>query len=569
MLQLFAAGMLLLMLNAPAKALGAPTDPPPAAPSAATGDDEGEAKGETGSADDAKQEPTTDDDAESDAGESTGNADGDAKADEADSTEADDEPAEKVEERKAKPPEKKKLDLHKVATKDLEIKVELDGAFIAEETEEVALRPEVWSSFKVVKAVKHGQRVRKGDVLVEFDDKDIEEAIAERGLAQQLGEVALMQAEDEFPRLEKSIELNYELAKRNHEQNVQEYERFQKTMRELSEKLAKYYLKSAEQELDNAREELEQLRKMYEADELTEETEEIVLRRQEFQVEVAEFSLEYEKINHDYTMNVSIPRRNELLTTAVEQSRLAFDQAKMAKSLGLSKERYELQAQREARARSIETHANLVADRALMKLRAPRDGLAYYGRCVNGRWIEVGSMESKLAPFGSVSPNSVVMTIVSRLPMYVETGVGEKEFPAMKTGLSATITPLADADLKLDSRVERVANVPGSGNKFTLRLELKSEDDVPEWLMPGMTCKASITTYEVEDAVVIPVELIQTDEGDDEAKYVMVLEGDDEKPVRRELKLGKTKGKEVEILGGLKEGDQIVKGAKDESKSDA
>ena len=45
----------------------------------------------------------------------------------------------------------------------------------------------------------------------------------------------------------------------------------------------------------------------------------------------------------------------------------------------------------------------------------------------------------------------------------------------------------------------------------------------------------------------------------------MVQVEDEEKPVRREIKLGKTKDKEVEVLKGLKEGDEIVKGAKDKA----
>ena len=295
--------------------------------------------------------------------------------------------------KKEKPAEEKKPETVKVKTKDLKIEVEAEAVFVAEEAEEVALRPEVWSTFKVLEAVPHGKRVRKGDVLVKFDDKDIEEALAEKELQQRLGELALMEAEEEFPRTEKSIVLNYEQAQREYDQAKDEYERFEKQMREMSEKLAEYYLKSAEQDFESAQEELDQLVKMYEADELTEETEEIVLRRQKFQVEAAKFFVDYSKINHDYTMNVSIPRREEMLKTAVDMAKIEFERAKMAKSLGMNQQRYELQSLRETRARSVENHAKLVEDRELMTLKSPADGIAYYGRQVNGRWIEVSSLE--------------------------------------------------------------------------------------------------------------------------------------------------------------------------------
>ncbi|HEX6963355.1 MAG TPA: HlyD family efflux transporter periplasmic adaptor subunit [Lacipirellula sp.] len=472
--------------------------------------------------------------------------------------------AEKKEDKK---PEKKKPETVKVKTKDLKIQVEADGVFVAEESEEVALRPEVWSSFKVVEAVPHGKRVRKGDVLVKFDAKDFDEALAKKEIALRLGELALMEAEEEFPRIEKSIQLNYEQAEREYEQAKDEYKRFQDEMREMSEKLAEYYLKSAEQDFESAQEELDQLVKMYEADELTEETEEIVLRRQKFQVEAAKFFVDYSKMNHEYTMKVSIPRREEMLKTAVEMAKIEFERAKMAKSLGMNQQRYELQALREAREESVEEHAKLIEDRSLMTLEAPADGIAYYGRQVNGRWIEVSSLEQKLIPFGTVTPNSVVMTIVKDRPLYVETSIGEKELPTVEEEQEVVVTPAADSDVELKGAVEEVASVPGGGNKFTVRVEIEGED-LPEWLMPGMTGKVKITTYEAEEAVVIPADLVQSDQDDPKQKYVMVEVEDEEEPVRRDIKLGESKDKEVEVLKGLEEGDVIVKGAKDKSSDD-
>jgi multidrug efflux pump subunit AcrA (membrane-fusion protein) len=335
----------------------------------------------------------------------------------------------------------------------------------------------------------------------------------------------------------------------------------------MSEKMANYFLKSAEQDYENAKEELDQLEKMYKADEMTEETEEIVLKRQKFQVEAAKFFVDYTKISHDYTLDVSIPRREKSLQTAVDLAKIEFERAKMAKSLGLNKERYELESLREARQRSVENNSKLRADKALMELKAPIDGIAYFGKAVNGRWIEVGSLEAKLTPFGTVSPNSVVYTIVKDRPMYAEMSIGEKEFPTVKDGQTVAVTPTADAEVDIQGKVKKVTDVPGSGNKFTVEVSLDLEK-APEWLVPGMTGKAKIKTYDVKNALVIPADLVQSDEDNPKKKYVMVQVEDEEKPVRRDIKVGKSKDKEVEVLKGLKEGDEIVKGAKDGKSGD-
>ncbi len=474
-----------------------------------------------------------------------------------------DDTAEKSEAKKSAEKQLKKTETFNVEAKELKIEVESEGVFVAEETTEVALRPEVWAVFKVVEAVPHGQRVRKGDVLVKFDDKDIEKSIAEKSLELRTGELALMAAEEDFPRLEKSIDLSYDEAKRQYDEAQDEKKRFDETMRDMSERMAKYYLESSEQQFQNANEEYEQLKKMYDADELTEETEEIVLKRQKFEVEAAKFFLEYAKINHQYTLEISIPQREESLKTAVETTKIALDRASMAKSLGLNQQRYELEKMREARVKAVDSHAKLLADRALMTLKAPADGIVYYGRAVNGRWIEVSSQESKLIPFGTVTQNSVVMTIVNDRPMYVETAVDEKELPTVKAKQPAIVSPVADAEIELKAEVAKVADVPGAGNKFPLRIDLKSNDE-PDWLMPGMTCKTKITVYDVKDAIVIPADLLQTDKDVPKQKYVMLQIDDKEKPIRRDVRVGKTKEKEVEIVKGLAAGDLIVKGVKDE-----
>jgi multidrug resistance efflux pump len=473
-----------------------------------------------------------------------------------------------AEKSKAKKADEKKPDDYKVAEKKLEVTVDLDGVFVAQESTEVALRPESWASFKVVEAVAHGATVRKGEVLVKFDDRDIEKSLADKSLDERLAEVALMEAEEDFPRLEKSVELALDEAQRSYDELVDEYKRFQETMRPLSERMSTYNLKSAEQYRDNAAEELHQLQKMYEADELTEETEEIVLKRQKFELEVADFYVEYSKVNHDYTMNVSIPRRDVALKAQIDDARITLERAKMAKSLGLSQKRYELQQLRERRARDVEDHAELVADRALMTLKAPCDGVVYYGRCTEGRWSEVGAYESKLVPFGAVSPNSVLMTIVSERPLTVRTTVGEKDLVSLDQGQSAVLKPAADPEQELSAKVEELGGYPRTGNQFSVSLKVV-EDELPAWIKPGMTCKATVTVYKQEKAIVIPGDLVQKEEDDPKAKYVMVRVEDEEEPERRDLKLGKTKGKAVEVLKGLKVGDQIVKGAKDKSLQEA
>ncbi|NOZ40331.1 MAG: HlyD family efflux transporter periplasmic adaptor subunit [Planctomycetes bacterium] len=464
---------------------------------------------------------------------------------------------------KPKKKAKEKPKPYKVKRDELKIEVDLDGTFVADEMEEVALRPEVWSKFTVLEAVEHGTEVKKGEVLVRFDDEKLKKDLAVEALSQSIGQLSLLQDEEEFPRIKRLLELSFEDAERRHEQTKEDYEYYLANDRPFTVKIANFRFKSAEEQLASAEEELKQLQQMYEADELTEETEEIVLRRQRFAVETAKLILELNKESRDYTLNVSLPRSDEYHKTSLEESELAYKQAKTAVEMGMTRKNYDMEKKRTARAKSMERHGKLLSDKGLMELRAPCDGVVYYGKCTNGKWSQIASLKAKLKPFGTATPKSVLMTIVKPGTLHIESSLSEKNLPDVTAGLKATLIPAADKELELEGKVAHVDTIPGASNKFRVDLEVDLAK-APEWLVAGMTCDAKIVTYENKEALVIPLDLVQTDKENEKIKYVMLVEAaedgvEQEKPSRRNVKLGRKKGKIVEILKGLEEGDEIVK----------
>ncbi len=471
-------------------------------------------------------------------------------------SEADNDKKEDSESKKPKP--------HEVKQQKLEIDAELKGVFVATDSEEIILRPEVWSDFKVIEAVEHGATVKKGDVLVKFDEEKIEKDLAVESIDQRLSELALMQLEEEYPREQRLREIAYEQAKLSHEQLKEDFDYYRETDRPFMVEIAEYRYNSAKEDLASQEEELAQLEKMYAADDLTEETEEIVLRRQRFQVATAKLSLELQEANRDYTLEVTLPRYDDTYAKRIEQSELKLEQAKTAKEKGTIRAKFELEKKRNARAKSIERHAKLVSDRSLMVIKAPTDGVVYYGRSVKGKWTEVTTLSNKLKPFGKVSANTVLMTVVSQRPLEVESRIAEKDLPDFKVGLPAKVMPAADEDISLPGKIAKVLSVPDAAGKYMVSIDLDL-DNAPEWLVAGMTCEANVTVYDNESAIVIPSSYVQTDEDDDKQKYVILL-GDNEKPTRKDVKLGRKKDKKVEVLSGLSAGDKIVK-EKEEDKS--
>jgi HlyD family secretion protein len=444
---------------------------------------------------------------------------------------------------------------HKVVEEPFRIELSLKGVFEAETTREIALRPQAWKTFEVVKAVEPGAKVEKGDVLVELETKDIDEAINDLRTTMRLGELALKQAQDNLRVAEATTPLDLAAAERAKRLADEDLDRYIKINRPLSEKNANVMLQWAEDSLRNEKEELAQLEKMYKADDLTEETEEIVLRRQRDAVRRAEFHLETARVLRDETLAVRIPREDYTSKQGVIRQDLATAKARTALPLALSQQRLELEKMREDRAKAEEKLKKLTADRAAMPIKAPAAGVVYYGQCVRGKWTGADTVAKTLRRGGNVAGNDVFMTIVKPRPMTVRTNVPEKQIRLVRPGLEGTVEPTAHPGKRLPASVSKVEKIP-SGDDFEVRLAVELPKSV-NLLMPGMSCTVKLVPYRKKAALTVPVAAVFADELDEQKSCVYVVrEGG--KPKRQKVTVGQRTEERAEILKGLDEGDQVL-----------
>jgi len=452
----------------------------------------------------------------------------------------------------------------KATRQPLKVEVSLTGVVEAKNMAESSVRPKVWSELKVRKAVEHGTEVEEGDVLVEFETEKIDNALADRRSDQRLARLALEQAERDFEALETTTPMDLKLAERSQRIMDEDFARYQEVDKPLSEKSAKYSLEMAKETLEYEREELKQLEKMYEADDLTEETEEIVLKRQRDAVRRAEFMVELAEARYEETLKLSIPRQEESLKDTVERTALATERAKAVLPANLEQARIALEKQKVVRARSDKDLARLEADRELMKITSPTDGVVYYGRSVRGQWSGASAAADDLRPGGEITSGEVFMTVVEPRPIFVRATVDEKNLHWVKPGLEAVVQPAGYPDLKLDATVSEVDSVPSSAGKFEAKLKLKLVGDADE-IMPGMTCTAKLVPYVRRAALVVPASAVFADEIDSEKRHVY-LAAESGKPKKQAVVVGQKSGDKVEILEGLEDGDEILAQKPEEKK---
>jgi HlyD family secretion protein len=451
---------------------------------------------------------------------------------------------------------------HKVEKGIFKIEVTLKGVFEAEEMTEVYLKPEAWGGpmgggmLQIARAVDQGTAVKKGDVVVQLDTDKIDQALRDLEADRYLAELSIKQAEEELPILEKSTPLDLAAAERAKKLSDEDLKKFVEIERPLSEKNAEFNVKSRRNFLDYQKEELKQLEKMYKANDLTEDTEEIILKRQRDSVEQADFLLKNAEISRDLTVKVDLPRRELGLKEGAIKQDLALERAKATLPLALSQKKLALEKMKYERKKGEERLAKLQKDREAMTVKSPADGIVYYGKCSRGQWTTAGAVASKMHRGGVIMPDEVFITIVKARPMFLRATVEEKDIDVIKAGLKAKVSPTGYSDLKLSGKVDSVSAIPVSPGNFEARVSLELSKDA-EALMPGMACSIKLTPYLKEDALAVPPAAVFADESDEDKSHVFVAVKDG-KPEKRPVKVGKRSGTKVEIVDGLKEGDEVL-----------
>jgi len=442
----------------------------------------------------------------------------------------------------------------KVERGPLTTAVTLKGTIQSEEATELSVRLKTWVGPLVArKAIEHGTAVKAGDILVQFEsdklDREIRDSRQERDLAQ----LAIRQAEQELPILEKQTPLDLAAAERDFKQAVEDMKRFVETDRKMFIQSAEFSLKSASFNSEYAKDELKQLQKMYRDKDLTEETEQMILKRYKHAVESADLSLTFAKIDTEHSLKVELPRREQAVKSAMEKAELSLAKARDVQPLLLQQKKLALAHLKYEEGKAKEHLAELELDRAALTVKAPADGLAYHGRFVGGQWmIPSGPQGPALLGVGSISPGDVFITVVSPGKLAVRAEVEEKELSGLKPGLTGRLTPTAFPDKKLPCELVRVAGAPHDG-KFEVSIKL---DGKPDALVPGMTCSVRIITAKKNAALTVPSLAVFEDAAEDiHYVYRLTKAGKHEK---KTVTVGITSGDRIEILEGLAEGEKIL-----------
>lgn len=440
---------------------------------------------------------------------------------------------------------------HKVKAEHFKIDVEVEGVVESASMQEISVDTESWTDLKIKKVIEEGSSVSQGDTILWFETESIDKSLEEKKYALQLSKYGLQELELTVDGLAKTLSLDQALAERTMQHAKEDYDYFNDVERPMSEKSAQNSLKSSQWQLENSQEEFSQLEQMYTEDELTEESEAIVLKRARRSVEQAEFWLERQQQTTKRTLETSLPRSATTKKDELERQELNFEKSKITLPMTLEKKKIELDKTKFSLDKAVKSLADLEADRTMMEIKAPANGILYHGKCVRGKWSgSVSAGNRQLKEGGAVSPKKTIMTIVDPSNVFIRCDLAEAHLGSLKLDMGGKATLVAYPDNKFNVSVGSISYIPISAGKFDCTFKV---NDQVNW-MPGMSCKVKIRIYENANALTVPSSAVFTD---DDSEYYVYVKRDDENE-RLVVTRGKSHGTKTEITAGLRPGDEVL-----------
>jgi len=257
----------------------------------------------------------------------------------------------------------------------------------------------------------------------------------------------------------------------------------------------------------------------------------------------AEAGLSEAKANRS---QVDIAKRNLAeAEKALEAARIGLDQARDALRNNTVRQQDISVAQASAvRSRVSMENAKVQLDSTTVV--APRDGV------VTSKLLEEGAIIPPGQSAFSQGTGIVQLSDITRL--FVECAVDEADIANVKPGQEVRIVVEAFAASKLSGKVERISPAAKTDQNITaIKVRVEIDPGFKDRLLPGMNATCEFITMAKPNVLLAPMQAIQR-EGEKSTVKVKGATG----PVIREVKVGEMGNNGVEVLDGLKEGEEVV-----------
>ena len=418
---------------------------------------------------------------------------------------------------------------------------------------EVRLRPDAYKGeLKIVTALPNGATVKSGDVLLQIDATDITRdlAAAENDLTTAKANLDKAKADAQLAETADALALRIQkTALANAEAGLKWFEQVDGPAILKRSELNVFQSKASVEDQDD---ELAQLRKMYKDEELTSATADIVVKRAVRSLDISKQYLSLSEQSASKTREFEYGVSKQKVVDALDQARQALAQLEVTQKHAAIIRATGLKTAELAQAAAEKKAKELKADLAALTVKAPFDGRVAYGSLTDGAWQ--GPDAKALRVGEKVAAVATLMTVSAPGKLRVMLDVPEGKLAWLTPGMKATVTPVAWPELKLTGRCAAPAPTgkgAGADQAFKVPVDLETPPDAR--LAAGMKANVRIDAGTVDKVLVLPVAAV--------SGGVVNVQGKDGKPQEKDVTIGRTDGKLIEIREGLSEGDEVLAAA--------
>jgi RND family efflux transporter MFP subunit len=178
------------------------------------------------------------------------------------------------------------------------------------------------------------------------------------------------------------------------------------------------------------------------------------------------------------------------------------------------------------------------------QLKAPFDGL------ISGKYFEAGELYSG-AP-NTMAGKAAIITIVKINPLKSIISISENYFPIVKTGMKAEVICDIYPHKIFNGNIYRIhPTIDPNTRSFQVEVKISNPD---EKLRPGMFARTILNTGK-EKAIMVPAYAVIKQTGTND-RYVFI--NDNNVAKRQLIKIGRIIDDQIEIIEGLKAGDEMI-----------
>lgn len=386
----------------------------------------------------------------------------------------------------------------------LTISVTQSGTIRASEQE--ILKCEVEGSATLIFLIEEGTLVKEGDLLVELDSSNLEDALVDQEITLQNREASYIGARENLAVVKNQTESDLSLAELTYTFAMEDLKQYREKQlpKDINDADAKIALtKSSLASADSKLEWSERL--------ATEEyISRLELESDQNNQQKAELDYKSALAEKDLLETATSKRQLAQLSSDVDQARMAQERTKLKASADIVQAEANLAAAEAEFNRQQEKREKLVQQIEKTKIYAPREGLVVYATTAESN--RRGNQEP-LDEGQTVRERQDLIHLPTAETMVADILVHESNLEKLRLGLPVVLKVDALPGKTYTGQILRIAPLPDAQSRW-MSPDLKVYPAVIEIdgrnaeLRTGMSCQAEIIVDQIEDAMYVPVQAV-------------------------------------------------------------